>query len=100
MTSDSAIMDTYIKGNNRFGGSVVVGMTFDLIREPENATDRNAVMVMKHNQKFGYVAKADAQILSPIIESGGEGTIYGVVERGSSSVHNIHMMVRRKTADE
>lgn len=46
-----------------------------LIRDPENAYDRNALRVEVMGKKAGHIDKANASILSPIIE---KGAIYDI----------------------
>jgi hypothetical protein len=70
----------------------------ELIREPDNEHDANAVRVDIHGETVGYVAREDAPSLHPLLErlrregrpaqvaahvtGGGEGRHYGVIIDG------------------
>ncbi|WP_286820738.1 HIRAN domain-containing protein [Desulfobacter sp. UBA2225] len=43
---------------------------YDLVREPENPADPNAVRVEIFGFKFGYIPKEQAQEISPLLKSG------------------------------
>ena len=79
--------DQYIKKRLIIAGSyycekdaiekLQIGVYFDLIREPQNPYDADAIMLVLDNQKIGYVAKED---LPPFIVALKLGRrIYGVI---------------------
>jgi hypothetical protein len=44
----------------------------DLVREPENKYDANAIKVLADNRQIGYIGKEYATIMAPIMDNGGE----------------------------
>lgn len=64
----------------------------DLVREPENVYDRNAIKVMYFDHKLGYVPKAHAEVLSPLIDKGAI-KIYGQINV-QTLPHDILLNVR------
>lgn len=49
-----------------------VNMTFDLIPEPENKYDHNAVKIMFHDKFLGYVPRKFSAEISANLEAGAE----------------------------
>ncbi|WDP89030.1 MAG: hypothetical protein HUN04_04505 [Desulfobacter sp.] len=60
---------------------------YDLIREPENPFDPNAIRVGLGTINFGYVPKEHARVISPIMD-GGQNLVAEFVSVNSSPVHN------------
>lgn len=46
-----------------------IGDTIRLEREPDNAYDENAIKCMVDNEHVGFVAKTEAAVLAPVIDS-------------------------------
>lgn len=46
------------------------GSPVELVREPENPHDANAIAVKSGNETLGYIARADASDLSPYLDQG------------------------------
>ena len=49
-----------------------VGDNLELAREPDNLYDPNAVMVRSEAGQIGYVARAHAEKLAPMLDAGAE----------------------------
>lgn len=57
-------------------------ITIDLIREPTNQYDMNAIKVIAEQKQIGYLGKEYASILAPLMDEGEEftATVKGIGE--------------------
>lgn len=60
----------------------ISGIKIDLIREPENKYDVNAIKVLANNRQIGYIGKEYATIIAPLLDEYEEfvATVKGIGE--------------------
>lgn len=70
-----------IAGSSYCGPTVLdklsIGTYFDLIAEPDNRYNKNAIMLLLHGEKIGYVAKADQMAFVTCLKL--KRKLYGVI---------------------
>lgn len=62
-------------GESRYQGALGrcdPGARVNLVREPENTHDRNAIAVQAGGKTIGYIAAKDAADLAPVLDEGGK----------------------------
>lgn len=74
-SSNQLIADVSVAGLQHYRGNdlaelIKVGDRLELCHQPSNKFDENAVMVMWHNNKLGYIPKGLAKEVSLKLESG------------------------------
>lgn len=71
-----------------YANPAAIGISeYDLIREPDNPYDPNAIRVGLGNINFGYVPKEQARVISPIIDNG-HNLVAVFVSMNRSPYHN------------
>ncbi len=63
-------------------------MTYELLREPDNPYDPNAIRVVIGPYYMGYIPKEVSKELAPLIDAG-QGFLAEFVQRNESPAHDV-----------
>lgn len=93
------IVGVSFEGRQDKVGGLVAGIALDLVREPENPYDSNAVAVRFGPLALGYIRREIARRIAPNIDGGERYTAsVGTVTGGGDRHVGVNILVRRERA--